>query len=46
MVLNYESLPECQDDKKKANVIAHLHSLIMDLRVGRAVGPTVDSTVG
>ena len=29
------------------NVIAHLHGLsIMDLTVGRTVGPTVDSTVG
>jgi len=28
------------------NVIAHLHSLSMDLTIGRTVGPTVDSTVG
>jgi len=27
-------------------VIAHLHGLIMDLTVGRTVGPTVDSIVG
>jgi len=28
------------------NVIAHLHSLSMDLTVGRRVGPTVDLSVG
>jgi len=28
------------------NIIAHLHSLSMDLTVGRTVGPSVDSTVG
>jgi len=27
------------------NVIAHLHSLSMDLTVGRTVGPTTDPTV-
>jgi len=27
------------------NIIAHLHSLSMDLTVGRTVGPTVDLTV-
>ena len=30
----------------QTNVIAHLHSLIMDLTVGRTVCPTVDSIVG
>jgi len=29
-----------------ANVMAHLHSLSMDMTVGRTVSPTVDSTVG
>ena len=28
------------------NVIAHLHSLSMDLTVSRTVSPTVDSTLG
>jgi len=28
------------------NVTAHLHTLSMDLTVGRTVGPTVDSAVG